>query len=184
MKTENKIISLVICSILALAFSFGIHNLSAVPNSGNADSSGAIHYGSVVCVWKNGVLVSPCKHNLLTNVGLNMIQLALNGTASTATGVMLGNGTTIIAPTDTVLPGLISDSGLVNATGTYVYRGAGAWNVTKSFTSTGNSIGVNMTGLQDTTTKLLLAEANFTTTTLQANDVINVTWGIYITGTQ
>jgi hypothetical protein len=192
MKTE-KIIPIALLSLIVGLVGISAFNVSSPIST---DSRGTINYGSIVCVGatidgkytpvKVDTSTSPdgCGHNLLTNVGLNMIQFALNGTASTTTGVMLGNGTTVILPTDTNLPTLIIDSGLVNATGTYVYRGAGAWNVTKAFTSSGNSIGVNTTGLQDATTKLLLAEANFTTTTLNANDVINITWGLYITGTQ
>jgi len=180
MKTENKIISLVIISLLVVGFAVGL-NLSPTPVS--TDSSGTINYGSVVCVYKNGILVSPCTHNLLVNKGKDLVALAVNGTAATITQIAVGNNTATQLVTDTSLATQgteWAECGLAKATGTYVYRGVGAWNVTKAFTSSCDNIGVNATALQNTADSVLFAETTFTSTTLQTNDILNVTWGIYI----
>lgn len=180
MKTEKIIISVILAGILTFGFAFSLTSFNV---ASPVDSRSTVNYHSIVSVVKydakTGKVTELANHpNLLVNVGKDLVALALNGTAATTTEVYVSNGTTAQLATDTALPGLIGDSGLVHATGTYVYRGVGAWNVTKTFTSTGNSIGVNGTALYSSS--ILFAETTFTTTTLNANDQLNITWGIYI----
>lgn len=143
-----------------------------------------------------------CIHNMLTNGGIGALGNVLNGSTISLnlTRIAIGNGTaTPILPSDTTLggewlPNAVNTAacGLGNASAVSVGQAQGAWNLTKTFTNTCNSATVNVTALYNqsytssgafTAGNVLFAEANFTTTTLQPNDQINVTWGIYITGT-
>jgi hypothetical protein len=199
----------VIFVLLLFAVSFIVLSLPPANINSITQPTGGFHYGSVVCEWKHTwnaetnsygdwELIQPCQSNLITNAGLGALGSVLNGTTVNlnATWVALGNASAgYPLPTDTVINGEWNTCGLNNATGTSIGQGQGQWNVTKTFTSTCNNAMVNITGLYNSSkygtgsplytglTPLLFAEVNFTTfgTTLQANDQINVTWGIYIT---
>ena len=192
----------VIFVLLLFAVSFVILGLPQTVNfnSYTQPSIGGIHYGSVVCV-KSTTGLDECTHNIVVNNGLDLLKNVLGGQQRNmnATWVAVGNSTPLL-PTDTKLngefvpyAGSATACGLLNATGTYVNAGTGAWNITYTFTSSCNNVVVNATALYNSSTggtgsplypgltPTLFAEANFTQTTLQISDQINVTWGIYIT---
>lgn len=144
----------------------------------------------------NKILLDEWRKNLVTNNALDELKYVLGGTHYNinATWIALGNSSNgSPLPADTKLSGELVGCGLTNATGTYVSVGTGAWNVTKTFTSTCAGQVVNSTALYNSSVggtggiitpalaPLLFAEANFTQTTLQSNDQINVTWGVQIT---
>lgn len=168
-------------------------NLNLLPVTGSSTEnslSSGINYNSIVCVYKNGVLVEPCHHNLLLTAGKNMTRDLL-ATASNPTGrptfIALGNGTGTQAVGDTVLATEIgTECSLGRAAGTVNYDTAnpiGNWSITKTFTSTCNNAVVNTTALYNATTSATnwtFAETTFTSTTLQANDQINITWFVFV----
>jgi len=181
MKT-NKIIFAV--SLVALAFLAFSLSTTTVPMQTGASSG--IAYHSVVCVYKNGVLVEPCHSNLLTNGGKDLVMFGLNSSGPQNV-VLIGvsNQTSAQAATDTALATEWTSCGLTNSSGTFVYRGVGQWNVTKTFTSTCDSVTVNGTALYNNSlgnglANKMFAETTFTSTTLNTNDQLNITWGIYV----
>ena len=186
MQTNKIILTLSILAVGLFAFSL------AQSQTFIQSSSGGIHYGSVVCIYKNGVLIEPCHHNLIDNTGKDLIAQSLNGTsASNVVLIAVTNNTSAQAATDTASQGEYlanggNPCGMTNASGTWVgYGTAGQWNVTNTFTSSCASVTVNGTALYNNSlsnglANKLFAETTFTSTTLNANDQINVTWGIYI----
>jgi len=151
------------------------------------NSGSSLKYDGVVCVYKNNQLVE-CKHNLITNVGLNAIKTQLGvGTPFTQiTNISVANATGAVqAATDTTLTGEWKSCGLAGQGGTYVNQaGNGQWNITYQWTVAGTGcadILVNATGLYNATgASQLFAEVGFTAVTLQTNDKINVTWGLVV----
>lgn len=207
---------LFVLSIVALAFFVlalsNVHRNSNVSyQSSTSTALNKLKFEDYVCLTTTGatpydpthgtVKDLGCIHNMLTNAGIGALGNVLNGTTVTLnlTRIALANGT-VIAPTDTTLPGEwlpngvnTAACGLGNASATSVGQAQGAWNLTKTFTNTCTGAVVNQTGIYNqsytssgafTAGNVLFAEANFTMTTLQPNDQINVTWGLYITGTQ
>ena len=168
-------------------------NLSLLPVSSVTEISSVssgVNYNAMVCVYKNGQEID-CHHNLLLNAGKNMTRDALtNGLAAGGVPkwIALGNGTATQAPTDNVLATEIgTECGLNRASGTInfdtVYNNIGNWSVTKTFTSSCNNAIVNTTALYNATVSganNTFAETTFTSTTLQANDQINITWFIFV----
>jgi hypothetical protein len=143
------------------------------------------------------------KHNLLTNMGRNITRDCLVGAgcgASTLKIISLGNATNAGEPgTETAADVVLASESTTAActlerashgTGTVNYQapnstsGANAngnWSITNTFTNSCLALAVNSTGLYNATSgNVLFAESNFTTTTLQTNDQINITWFIWI----
>jgi len=150
-------------------------------------SAAGIKYNSQVCVYKNNEIVD-CSPNLITNIGKEHIDMFLgNGSAgSVATDYLaLSNTSTVLAVTDTTLPGEIANEcTLGRQQGTYHNFGTGSWNITYQWTlaaGCSNHV-VNATGIFNATTSgTLFAENTFTDVTLEGNDQLNVTWGIWVT---
>jgi hypothetical protein len=170
-------------AIPVVALILGILVLST-PSINPVSENEGLKYDGVVCVYKNNQLVE-CKHNLITNLGLNLIKTtAGQGTAMAVTKIAVANATgTAQSATDTSLTGEWASCGLTATTGTYVNQaGNGQWNITYQWTQTGCSdVLVNGTGLYNATgASQLFAETSFSAVTLQANDRINVTWGLVV----
>lgn len=200
------VLSLIALSFLAVELYLNPINVSPALSTG-AVSTGKVtfdDYVHVVIADSNGAIkLDEWDKNLVTNAGLGELGNILNGTHLNlnATWIALGNATNgAPLPTDTVLSGEFlpyagsaTACGLLNATGASIGQAQGAWNITKTFTSSCANLVVNATALYNSSrggngspvyaglTPLLFAEANFTQTTLQVNDQINVTWGIFIT---
>lgn len=189
----KKNIFLVLLMPVAIIVAASILNSNAPVPTTNMESSvyaSSIGYHSMVCVYKNGEQVS-CKPNLFTSIGKNITRDALlyPRAVSNATTISVGNNTSPQAQGDTSLQGDYSKSsnicGLTNGTGTITPDAlvgvSGNWSISKTFTSTCNSVTVNATGLYNSTVGgLLFAQANFTSVTLQSADQINVTWYIWV----
>ncbi len=200
----------IIFILLLVALSFVVLSLHQTVNFSSVTPSPKIQFDDYVHIVAfspktDQILLDEWHHNLVTNKGLGELGNVLNGSHLNlnATWIAIANGTsgtTVILPTDTALsgewipsPASATACGLLNATGTSVGQAQGAWNVTKTWTSTCANAIVNATGLYNSSTggtgsplyagltPLLFAEANFTSTTLQSGDQINVTWGVYIT---
>lgn len=205
MNTNAVIFVLLLVALIFVVLALPQVNLNSVTSSSNSKST-PIEFEDYVCLTTTGATADNpthgtekdlgCVQNLVTNAGLGELGNVLNGTHLTlnATWIALGNaGAGYPLPTDASINGEWNTCGLSNATGTSVGQAQGAWNVTKTFTSTCANSVVNITGLYNSSkygtggpvytglTPLLFAEANFTMTTLQVNDMINVTWGVYIT---
>jgi hypothetical protein len=202
-KKEYVIIPAVLIGLIALG---GL--LSGTMFSPAKPDTVSAYYHTNVCIgYTHDGVYHPveCKTNMLTNKGIGQLGLFLNGSSvgdMNITWMAIANGstgTTVIQPTDTALSGEYTPAnscGLLNASAKSVGQAQGAWNLTYTWTSTCANAIVNATGLYNSSVggtgsptyaglvPLLFAEANFTSTTLQSNDQLNVTWGIYITGTQ
>lgn len=166
----------------------------------NQDVRQGLNYVNYVTVQKYdaqaGVWNAPV-HSVfdpLTTIGSSRIRGALNGSTNlNASNITLANCTATFALTDTRLCGGTAGNeyndtncGMGPSSGEAVmtpFPGTlGAWNLTKQWTSTCDSVIVNATGLYNYTgaNNNLIAEVNFTSVTLQTNDKLNVTWGIQV----
>jgi len=164
-------------SVLVLAMFVVGMNIGNVKDSTAGDN---LKYGSDVCIYKNDELIE-CKHNTVTTAGLNMVASALAyGEAMVITNLTLGNGTTPIAA-HTALDSLWITGGLEGATGTVNSNGNGNWSVAHTWTSTGDTQLVNITGLYNATNNILFAGTSFTATTLQTDDQLKVNYTLYVT---
>jgi len=175
----------IVSAVVLPAYIFSFSGTS----SDNPVSSG-LDYNARVCVYKNGEEID-CHYNLLLNDGKNLTRNMLTGNSAGAgpTIIALGNGTATQAATDKVLATEIgNECGLGRAAGTVnfdtAYNNIGNWSVTKTFTSTCNSAVVNTTALYNSSTlsspNNTFAETTFTSTTLQANDQLNITWFVWV----
>ncbi|MFH1473843.1 MAG: hypothetical protein ABIE55_03015 [Candidatus Aenigmatarchaeota archaeon] len=146
--------------------------------------SASLTYNTEVCIDVNGKRIG-CSPNLVTNVGKEFLEGCLGqggcGTPTAFTTLALANCTNGVAVGDTTLCNgqVWSTCGLGQQAGTYVNFGIGQWNVTYTWTSSCDNAIVNATGMYNSTH--LFAENIFTSVTLQTNDQINVTWGIWVT---
>jgi hypothetical protein len=154
--------------------------------SSGGNSLTSLMYHTSVCIYKNGELIGPCSHNLVTDVGKEHLEQCLSNAACGSqpfVNMSLANCTNGISAGDTTLCNGedYTACDLGPATGTYVSAGTGAWNITYEWTANSgcSDLLVNATGLYNNTH--LFAENNFTSVTLQGSDRINVTWGIWVT---
>lgn len=170
-------------------------------------SKSQLTYQAVACVdvtRADGTIEKMgCSENCLMDLGRDMIAAwlgnsTLSSTTANITKIAIGNGTvdytTCAAGTsdDTTM---VNEITIVNSDGCGMQRAAGTWygykgslaafNISHEFTSTCNSLVVNQTCLFNSTwtqgNNTIFACNDFTDVTLQANDKINVTWGIWIT---
>ena len=159
---------------------------------GSSPISGAsLTYNTMVCIYKNGELVAPCSHNLVTTVGKEHLEQCLGaagcGTPTAFTNLTVGNctngvdvgHTTLCNGQDWTNGACVMGPANVTDGPTYVSAGAGAWNVTATWESQCDDVNVSATGMYNNTH--LFAENTFTPVMLQTSDQINVTWGIWIT---
>jgi hypothetical protein len=133
---------------------------------------------------------SICNHNQFPMSGRNMTRdyLGAGASLSAINVVAAGNVTTSQAATENWLNGEYAACGLTKAAGTGPTGVSGAdangnWSITKTFTSTCDSVVVNGTALMNGTGagNYTFAMANFTSATLQTNDQINITWFVWVT---
>jgi hypothetical protein len=177
----------VIAATIFVTFSMANNLLAA----SSGDSGTSLTYHTSVCIYKNGELIGPCSHNLVTDIGKEHLEQCLGagacGAPTAFTNMTLANCTNGVQASDTTLCNgqdwTACDLGPADTTDgpTYVSAGTGAWNITASWTANSgcSDLYVNATGLYNNTH--LFAENNFTSVTLQGGDSINVTWGIWIT---
>jgi len=183
-KTKNiKLIALFSVIVLAM-LSIGLGIGGVVEDTSQTKTSDGITEYSLVRVYKNSELVGQ-NHNLITNIGKDMIKLATGNPTSIVTNAtvqVLGN-TSAPAVGDTTLSGIISNCGLTGKPGSYSSNGAsnGNWTLSSTWTSTCNNLVVNTTGLYNMTTSgNLFAGTSFTSTTLQSGDVITVNYTVWV----
>jgi hypothetical protein len=155
---------------------------------------------SAVCVYKNGELIGPCEHNLVTNIGLNWTRDKISGfspTTGSAVVLVLGNGTQgDAAPTATTLSGQINDCALTPNVSAYNGTLTGSianFSVTQLWTSSCSNVYVNATALYNNsapgtscaiTNCTMFAVKNFTSgVNLSAGDQLNVTWFVWANST-
>ncbi|RKX65145.1 MAG: hypothetical protein DRP42_05255 [Tenericutes bacterium] len=114
-------------------------------------------------------------HNTFTQYGMNITRDALQGTSVNVSQLALGNGTTPTA-TDTALPGIHTTGGLGIANGDFTNNiGDGNWTVNKTWTATADNMVCNVTGLYVQGGNMF-AGTTFTSTTLQTDDQISVSY--------
>lgn len=93
-----------------------------------------------VAHYRNGVLLSISHHaGNLTDAGKEWIEQQVSGTSNTTQGKYISCTNTLgtYAATWTNIPDEITSNGFNRAAGTYASTGTGAWNVSKTFTSSG-----------------------------------------------
>lgn len=197
-------IAIPVIAIASLLVGLGVG--AFINNENTQTTSQGINYrGYVVTqVTRANGAIEPAyfsKFDPLTTMGSQLIKGALNGSSYlNLTNITLANCTGAFALTDKELCGggvdPYVDDGAASATAIACSMGPldnnatmtsfagtpGAWNLTYQWTSTCGNVVVNATGLYNQTlgTNGLVAEVNFTTVTLQANDKLNVTWGLQI----
>jgi len=152
----------------------------------STQTQGLVYHGAV-CIYKNGELIGPCKHNLLTTAGKNAIKdyIGSTGTENPFDWIAVANNSEAQVVGDTSLQGEWSTCGLAGTDGTFYNFGDGAWNISNEWTVSGcgttPTIYVNGTGLYNASADTLFAENTFSLVTLQDGDKLNVTWGIWVT---
>jgi hypothetical protein len=177
----NKIYVLGISLLLVAIFA-----VAAVPGLQMSAQTQGIGYNSEVCVYKNNELVD-CSHNVLYNTGKDLIKTYLGDTgggtdevdqielcnATAGCGVpSAGKGEAYTA---------LSGCGVDTATGTYnTNAGNGNWSISATFQASCDNIQTNVTRLKNSGATDF-AGNNFSMVTLQTNDIINVTWTIWVT---
>jgi len=150
-----------------------------------------IKYKGRVCVsykdadtgtWKD----LGCSSNLITDIGKEFVedQLTNPQTANTTKYISLSNTSTSPSASWTKLPDEFTSLGLSRAECTIMDMGTGQFNCTHTFTATGSANNVNVAGLNwngaSDSEGNLFAAATFTSTNLEANDMISVIWIIQI----
>jgi hypothetical protein len=183
---EKYIFGLVVVATTIFATISMVSNLLV---SAGGDTSTSLTYHTAVCIYKNGELIGPCRHNLVSDGGKDFLKECLGtgacGAPTAFTNMTLANCTVSQAPGQTELCGgqdwTSCGMGPDDPTDgpTYSSAGTGAWNVSATWTSTCDNVIVNATALYNNT--LMFAQNNFTTVTLMSSDQINVTWGIWVT---
>jgi len=166
-----------------------------VTPAGDSFSGARIGYDGYVTIKKyeaatdKWITVEESKHNLLTNIGKNLIKAKLNGSdvaaANNLSSVSLSadNGAGIAA-TDIVLASEISTNGLGrNGTATWSNNGTSGFNYTATWTATASQSAAS-TGLQwssvPSSSGNLFAALAFTQQDLLINDQLQVIWQIVI----
>jgi len=144
-----------------------------------------VNYMSNVCVYKNNELVS-CSPNVLYNTGAEMIEQHLGNevAADAFDWIELCNASTSAceAPVaeKTEAYSEITACNLGAQAGTYASIGNGNWTISAVFTSNCDNVLTNVTRLRNNAGDDL-AGNNFSLVTLQTQDLINVTWTIWVT---
>ena len=151
----------------------------------SAPISQGINYVGIACMQvtraDGSIEDIGCSHNLITNIGLEMLKQSVNGTAGywNLTNLTAGGNTSAMAATDTDLANIfLAASGLGPKSAIYTRIGNGNSSLNYEWTALAISA-VNSTGIYNTTLSpaKLFAEASWTpSTTLQINDKLNVTY--------
>ena len=143
-------------------------------------------YNAIVDVYKNGVLVSR-SHNVLYDLGRNFTRdiLGSGSLQGPFQNVSLCNASTVCATPVALATEAFTgytNCGLSSQAGTYAALGgvAGNWTITKTFTSTCDSVNTTVTRLTNQTGGIF-AGNSFTLVTLQTNDQLTINWTLMIT---
>ncbi len=171
---------------ILLAYTIGIsvgRRESALYGTAGADPAGHVS----VKAYRDGELFYEFDdHNLITTEGSTHIRDFMGwANATNVASIHLSLSNDAVPLTSWVkLPGEITGSGLVRATGTPTALNATAYSVTYTWTASAGPISVQCTGLHwDSTSDLsnnLLAAASISSVSLQANDMLQVTWTVNI----
>jgi len=147
--------------------------------------------GSLVCVYKNNVLVEPCTHNLFTSTGKNWTRDLIGNWAGGGAAmkfIATGNGSATQCTNAATLAGETPSGAWTGTyrTGAYAVNAAytGNWTVSAVYTANEAINGLNSTALFNVTTQgagTMFACNNFTTVNLAANDQLNITWFLWVT---
>ena len=161
-----------------------IFAVSAVP--GVQLSAQGINYNAEVCVYKNNELVD-CSHNVLYDSGRDLIKTYLGDTGGSSDEVdqiELCNATAGCGAPTAAKSGdtynALSGCGMDETTGAYNSIGTGNWTISATFQASCDNVLTNVTRLRNTNNDDF-AGNNFSLVTLQTNDIINVTWTIWVT---
>jgi hypothetical protein len=147
-------------------------------------TSDSLHYNNIVCVSavQGGVYHDyGCTHNMFTTRGKWLLGwlIADNGTTGQITKIGISNvSATNMQLSDTDLYGLYgAGCGLGIATDLPVSIAAGNWSINNTWTDSGCTTVVNATGVYPSSSSgNLIAEANFTSVTLNNGDQLTVTY--------
>ena len=167
---------IVLVLLILFAFAAGFFVSSDYESASSLPAS--LKYQGYVCVYKNGELID-CNHNLLYDNGKNITRDILGvGMNTPILNISLCNATagcsTPVAAGSEDFNTYVN-CGLTSAQGTYatLQNAPGNWSVTKTFTSTCDSITVNSTRLSNVTGGIF-AGNTFTLVTLQTNDQLTI----------
>ena len=171
---------------ILLAYTIGLsvgRRESALYGSAGADPSGHVS----VKAYRDGELFYEFDdHNLITTNGSTHIRNFMgwtNGTNQPCSYLSLSNDAAPLI-TWVKLPGEITGSGLARASGTATVVNATAYQVTYTWTASAGPVSVQCTGLHwdagSDSSYNLLAAASISSVSLQANDMLQVTWTVNI----
>jgi len=168
---------------ILLAYTIGLsvgRRESALYGTAGADPAGHVS----VKAYRDGELFYEFdEHNLITTEGCTRIRDFMgwaNETAGACIHLSLSDDATPLTSW-TILPGEIPGSGLARATGTPTNVNATAYQVTHTWTATAPTT-VQCTGLHWIASgdNNLFAAASISSVSLQANDMLQVTWTVNI----
>lgn len=175
-KTYVLGISLLLVAIFAVA---------AVPGLQMSAQAQGVQYHSDVCVYKNDELID-CSHNILYNTGKELIEDLLgDNTGTSADYIQLCNATAgcgVPQADAGETYNALNACGLAQAQGIYNggLTGSGNWSISQTFQASCDNVQTNVTRLR-TSGGTNFAGNNFTLVTLQTDDIVNVTWTIWVT---
>ena len=179
LKSSLMYSAILVSIIFAIAF-FSFANTGVQ----TTNSDGSLNYKGYVCVYKNGELIE-CNHNLLYDRGKNITRdlLGIGGGGPALTIALCNASAPCATPVAAGTEAFTSyyTCGLTNATGTYatLQGNPGNWTITKTFTSTCDSLTTNVTRLMNASSDLF-ASNTFSLVTLQTNDQLTINWTISI----
>jgi len=170
---------------ILLAFTIGLsvgRRESALYGEAGADPAGHVS----VKVLRDGVVIYEYEeHNLITTIGSTHIRDFLgwaNQTNQASINIALSNDATPLISW-TKLPGEITGSGLVRAAGTPSSVNVTAYQTTYTWTATAPAsvqcTGLHWSSVSDSDSNLFAA-ASISSVSLQANDMLQVTWTVNI----
>jgi hypothetical protein len=179
-KIKYQASALVILLTLCVGIFVGRQQASMYGEAG-ADPSGHVS----VKAYRDGALFYEYEdHNLITTIGSTRIKNILgwdNQTGATIYLSLSNDATPLVSWTK--LPGEITANGLDRMTGTPSGVNATAYQVTYQWTATAGQ-SVQCTGLQwvvtDDSDDNLFAVASISSVSLQANDMLSVTWTVNV----
>ena len=183
MGVQKKYQAFVIAILLAFAIGLSVGRRdSTLYGTAGADPAGHVS----VKAYRDGELFYEFdEHNLITTEGSKHIRNFMgwaNQSNVACIHLSLSNDVTPLI-TWVKLPGEITVSGLARATGTQTALNATAYQVTYTWTATA-AADVQCTGLHwsatGDTSNNLLAAASISSVSLQANDMLQVTWTVNI----
>jgi len=174
---EKKYLMATFAVFVMAAFVIGVNINNSSPVATAHEEVGITGFP---CIYLNDVLIE-CKENTVMTNGLNYVKTSLGvGTVNNIKDLALGNTTAPVVG-DTALPGIYTTNGLGKAVGTYNTNGDGNWSIAYTWTSLGDGIIVNTTGLYKTADAAgLFAGTSYKATTLQTDDQLKVNYTLSV----